>query len=259
MALTKDRATIYLASEDPIDGPVAASTRLYGGGMVGMNTSGYLVAASALNTLRIVGFLKEQVDNSAGGAGDLHADIHRGPACFANSAEADAIADADRGSVCYVVDNETVAKTSDSGARPVAGTIVKVDSDGVWVEFYKSHQLDVQSGTFTPIFTTGTNCTGAGTPVGYYTRIGKTVQFAIIVPDVVCTAGAPTVSAFDLSLPVASNFAATTDLAATVSGEGVTLGRASADTTNDRIDVNFSATGGAASNDVLVTGQYQIL
>ena len=46
----------------------------------------------------------------------------------------DLIAKADIGAICYVVDNQTVAKTDNSTARKAAGKIIDVDADGVWVE-----------------------------------------------------------------------------------------------------------------------------
>lgn len=53
---------------------------------------------------------------------------------FANSAAGDAIAAGDIGNTCYIVDDQTVAKTDNSGARKAAGKIVDVDANGVWVE-----------------------------------------------------------------------------------------------------------------------------
>lgn len=74
-------------------------------------------------------------DNSSGSAGDISSErVERGTFLFANSASGDAIAAADIGAWCYVVDNNTVAKTDDSGARPKAGKIMAVESAGVWVE-----------------------------------------------------------------------------------------------------------------------------
>lgn len=48
----------------------------------------------------------------------------------------DAIALADIGSDCYIVDDQTVAKTSGSATRSVAGKIFDVDAAGVWVNFF---------------------------------------------------------------------------------------------------------------------------
>lgn len=52
---------------------------------------------------------------------------------YANSAGADAIANDDAGKTCYMVDDATVALTSDSSARSVGGKIIRVDTYGVWV------------------------------------------------------------------------------------------------------------------------------
>jgi len=38
------------------------------------------------------------------------------------------------GKTCYIVDDETVAKTNGTNTRSAAGTVVGVESDGVWVQ-----------------------------------------------------------------------------------------------------------------------------
>ena len=38
------------------------------------------------------------------------------------------------GSDCYIVDDQTVAKTNGTNTRSVAGKIIAVDADGVWVK-----------------------------------------------------------------------------------------------------------------------------
>lgn len=40
---------------------------------------------------------------------------------------------ADIGSDCYIVDDQTVAKTNGTNTRSVAGKIMDVDAQGVWV------------------------------------------------------------------------------------------------------------------------------
>ena len=49
--------------------------------------------------------------------------MKRGCWKFANSTAGDAITDADYGTTCYVVDNQTVAKTNGSSTRSAAGTV----------------------------------------------------------------------------------------------------------------------------------------
>ena len=48
---------------------------------------------------------------------------------------ADAITLADIGKDCFIVDDQTVAKTDGAGTRSRAGRVFDVDADGVWVDF----------------------------------------------------------------------------------------------------------------------------
>jgi hypothetical protein len=133
MALSKDRDTPTRAGTDFSD-PAAANARIYAGGLVALNAAGDAVAASAVAAQRTRGVAQAAVDNTGGAAGDKTVATRRGTYRFKNSAAGDLIARADIGNACYVVDDETVAKTNGSGARPVAGTIRDVDAAGVWVE-----------------------------------------------------------------------------------------------------------------------------
>lgn len=133
-ALTKDRNTKRRDGVQFSD-PVAASTKIYAGSIVCINASGYAVPGSTSATLKARGVAQEQVDNSAGSAGDRRVESRRGVFPFANSTSADEITRAEIGSTCYIVDDQTVAKTSNSSARSAAGIVRDVDSDGVWVEF----------------------------------------------------------------------------------------------------------------------------
>lgn len=115
--------------------PVAAATHIYAGGMVAVNTSKYLVPASATATLKVVGRASREVNNAEGLAGALSCPADAGIYRFNNSASADLVTIADIGADCYVVDDQTVAKTSNTNARPVAGKVFDVDESGVWVRF----------------------------------------------------------------------------------------------------------------------------
>src|SRR5207302_2645561 len=71
-------------------------------------------------------------DNSAGANGAVTANVKRGVFKFDNSA-GNAITAAQVGKACYVEDDHTVNK--DGGANKIrAGTVVGLDSDGVWVD-----------------------------------------------------------------------------------------------------------------------------
>lgn len=130
-ALAKDRNTPSRPGK--LSNFPLAVAKVFAGSIGVLNSSGYLTKGSTATGLKCVGRIAEQVDNSAGSAGDLRADVEPGIFRWANSSAGDAIALADVGNVCYIVDDQTVAKTSGSGTRSPAGIIEDVDADGVWV------------------------------------------------------------------------------------------------------------------------------
>jgi len=131
-ALTGDRNTPRMDGA-PRSGPMDA-VKIFGGALVMRNAAGFLTKGQTALGLRGVGMALEQVDNSAGSAGDL--DIHYRPGTFrfANSSAGDAIAKTEIGKLCYAVDDQTVAKTSGSNTRSVAGIVTGVDDLGVHVD-----------------------------------------------------------------------------------------------------------------------------
>jgi hypothetical protein len=134
-ALTQDRNTLW-RSDDYYTPPVEASTTLYNGGIVCCNPAGNAVPGSVSNNLKAMGIAEETVDNSKGAAGDQLVKIRRGGAHALHSLSgADEITKADVGRTCYVVDDQTVAKTDGGGSRSAAGIVRQVDNDGVWVAF----------------------------------------------------------------------------------------------------------------------------
>jgi hypothetical protein len=115
--------------------PVAASKLIYAGAIVMVNSSGLAVPGVTATGLTPAGVADARADNSAGIASAINVKVKRGVFCFDNSASADAIAEKDIGATVYVVDDHTVALTSASSTRSVAGSVYEVDADGVWVEF----------------------------------------------------------------------------------------------------------------------------
>ncbi|MBS0212315.1 MAG: hypothetical protein JSR26_03925 [Proteobacteria bacterium] len=136
MSLTADRNTPQRLDRMRNADPVEAATLIYLGSMVAINATGNAVPASATaaNITRGVSTVA-RADNSAGAAGAINVDTQRGVFQFANSSGGDALARTNIGANCYVVDEHTVAKTNNSGGRPVAGVVRDVDANGVWVEF----------------------------------------------------------------------------------------------------------------------------
>lgn len=130
-AATQDRATTCRAGDD-FEYPQKGATKVYAGTLVAM-LAGLAQPAAANASMKIVGVAQAQSDNTTGADGAINAKVRRGCWRFANSTSTDLITLSDVGNSCYVVDDSTVAKTSNSSARPVAGTVVQVDAGGVWV------------------------------------------------------------------------------------------------------------------------------
>ena len=133
MALTADRNT-EMKDGELIGVPMAASAKVFAGGITVANASGYGAPGSTATGLTFLGRAEESVDNSSGANGAANVMVRRKKAFkWANSAT-DAVTQAELGKTCYIEDDQTVAKTDGTGARSACGTVVGVDSDGVWVE-----------------------------------------------------------------------------------------------------------------------------
>lgn len=113
--------------------PVAANVTCFAGGLAVLDAAGNVKPGVTATGLTAVGRFAARVTNGATAAA-VTAEVEPGIFRFANSASADAIAKTEIGDACYIVDDQTVAKTSATDTRSIAGTIVDVDSDGVWVK-----------------------------------------------------------------------------------------------------------------------------
>lgn len=109
------------------------STTIYKGALVALTSSGYALPGAATATNVTMGVALETKTNSgADGAAEIL--VGCGVFGFENSASTDLIAGTEIGLNCYVVDDNTVAKTSNSSARPVAGKVVKIENSQVFVK-----------------------------------------------------------------------------------------------------------------------------
>lgn len=131
-ALTTARNTPERAG-DVVGYPVKASVKAIQGGIAVLN-AGYAAPGTTATGLIAVGRFEETADNSSGANGALSVQVKRGTFKFGNSSAGDLIAQADAGADCYIVDDQTVAKTNGSSTRSIAGKIIAVDTDGVWVK-----------------------------------------------------------------------------------------------------------------------------
>lgn len=131
-ALTADRNTPETLGRLR-EGNVGAGALIYAGSIVMRNATGFLVRGATALNLIAVGRAEQQVDNSLGADGALTLRYLPGVFRFANSAGADQITDVDIGTKCFVVDDQTVAKTDGTATRSKAGIVEMVDAQGVWV------------------------------------------------------------------------------------------------------------------------------
>ncbi len=142
MALTGPRGTIRKQAGVETF-PVAAAAVCIQGGLAVL-ASGYArpgragqgetdpVKSADAATYAAVGIFVESVTGGVAD-GDQVVKIQAGEFAFKNSAGADAITLADVGRPAFIVDDETVARTSAAHTRAPAGRITQVDDDGVWV------------------------------------------------------------------------------------------------------------------------------
>lgn len=131
MPLAADRNTEMMDGE-LLSLPMAA-VLIYAGAIVAVNSSGYATKGQAAVGMTYFGRAEERIDNSAGSNGSKSILVRRGKAFKWKNSGTSAITQADLGKVCYIEDDQTVSKTDQAGTLSAAGTIVEVDSDGVWV------------------------------------------------------------------------------------------------------------------------------
>lgn len=132
MALTNDRLIKRRDGVQQSD-PVAADTVIFTGALVVLDSSGNAAPGSEDTGLVARGVCEERVDNAGGAAGDERVATRTGVFCFKNSTGSDEIDRTHIGDDAYIVDDETVAATSATDTRSIAGEIVDVNDDGVWV------------------------------------------------------------------------------------------------------------------------------
>lgn len=127
----------FTTTEPNLNFPIKAATKCYMGGIAVLD-AGYIAPGRTALGLVAVGVFSSPgpagIDNTGGAAGAITAAVVRGTFKLKNSAAADAIAQANVGGPCFIVDDATVALTDGGGTRSYAGAVMQIDTDGVWVE-----------------------------------------------------------------------------------------------------------------------------
>lgn len=156
---------------------------------------------------------------------------------------------------------------TDGTWSPVVNDTITLQWDALsvtWREIARTSPATLPAaGRYTPTITTGANVASAAAAVScHYSQIGAEVSVSGQA-TVTCTAAADTASIFYVSLPVASNLAAVTDLAgsgarAAADGTAYSPVAVLADTSGDRAQLNFNASQTTAAT-VYFTFTYQVL
>lgn len=134
MPLTSARDT-KSRSGNQVSYPVAANKTLWQGGIVATDAAGNLTPGAVATTLTAQGIAEETADNSAGAAGAIPGKVKKGVFGPFKNHGADLVTQADVKKDCFIVDDETVAKTNGGNTRSIAGKVVSVEEAGVWVRF----------------------------------------------------------------------------------------------------------------------------
>lgn len=131
--MTKDRNTKSRLGDARAE-PMAATVKVFAGGILMRNAAGFVTKGATATGAVGIGIATDTVDNP-GAAGAATVICVAGIFAFANSAAGDAIAQADVGKVCFIVDDQTVAKTNGGNTRSPAGIVDGIEAGRVWVRF----------------------------------------------------------------------------------------------------------------------------
>lgn len=139
MAKTEVAIVTEMKDAELIHVPLKANAVVLNGTFALVDATGHGVASSiaVATTQKCLGVWDASYDNTGGADGDRLALVRRKKAFLFKNLDSDAVAQADVGATVYVADNQTIAKTHNTNARPIAGTFIGFDTqftDHVWVE-----------------------------------------------------------------------------------------------------------------------------
>ncbi len=130
-ATTKDRNTVFKDAE-LVAIAIAANAVIPAGVIVCANATGFAVNGSTSTTLTYLGRSEEAVDNTGGADGAKTIQVRRGKLFKWANEGTDLVTQVSIGKPCYIVDNQTVAKTNGTNTRSAGGVVLAVEADGVW-------------------------------------------------------------------------------------------------------------------------------
>lgn len=129
-ALTESKDRVY--KEGKLQSfPVVASDIIYKGALVKVNAAGYLAPCAAEAGAKFAGVAYEEVDNSAGAAGDVSCRAERTGVHLMNGT---GFSQADVGSKVYASDDDTVSTVQGANEQEVGQIVEFISSTEVYVD-----------------------------------------------------------------------------------------------------------------------------
>ncbi len=117
---------------------LAAAAVVLMGTFAVVGADGYAVASANVGAAdqTCIGIWENDAEN-LGAAGAAHGLVRRGKQFLVANSATDPVTQIDMGQLVYIQDNQTIAKTDNSGVLPVAGAFMGFDLENplyVWVE-----------------------------------------------------------------------------------------------------------------------------
>ena len=134
-ALADNRSTIYVDDTDFEDVPLAANAIVFQGGIVCVDASGWGTKGATSTTLKAVGIAQGSADNTGGANGAKYVRVRKGKHILLNSTAGDLVTRANLFADCYIVDDQTIALTSNGSTRSIAGKVIDANATTVTVAF----------------------------------------------------------------------------------------------------------------------------
>ncbi len=138
--MSKTNTSINTAYRDGILFPVslAAAAVVFMGTFAVVGADGFAVDSADVGAAdqTCIGIWENDAEN-LGAAGTAHGVVRRNKHFLVANSSTDPVTQADMGQLVYIQDNQTIAKTDNSGVLPVAGAFMGFDLENpsyVWVE-----------------------------------------------------------------------------------------------------------------------------
>lgn len=129
MALSADRITQKKMTTNEKAYPVKTNVKVYAGGLAMIDSAGFLIAAADAASGKVVGVLKNTVDNTGGADGALWGNVEEGLFLL----KATSITQAMVGQMMYVVDDETFDDTGGTNYVKAGRLLEYVSTTSGWI------------------------------------------------------------------------------------------------------------------------------